>query len=55
MSTQRIREKLKQNSTWRGIIALVGAVAIVIRPNDIAVIIPAILTLIGSVNVIRDQ
>lgn len=41
------------NTTWRGIIAVVGAIAIIIRPQDIAVIIPAVLGLIGTINIVR--
>ena len=42
------------NSTWRGLIAIIGAVAIILKPDQITVIIPAILALIGAINVIRD-
>jgi hypothetical protein len=43
------------NSTWRGLIAIIGAVAIVWKPDQISVIVPAILSMIGTINVIRDQ
>lgn len=46
--------KILHNSTWRGCIAIIGAVAIIIKPDQITVIIPAILALIGAINVIRD-
>ena len=46
--------KILHNSTWRGVIAIIGAVAIIIKPDQITVIIPAILALIGAINVIRD-
>ena len=46
---------LYHNSTWRGIIAIIGAVAIIIEPDKIAVIVPAILALIGAINVIREN
>ena len=41
------------NTTWRGIIAIIGAIAIVLKPDQIAVILPAVLGLIGTINVIR--
>lgn len=41
------------NTTWRGIIAVVGAIAIIVRPSDIAVIVPAVLGLIGAINIVR--
>lgn len=47
--------KLNQNSTWRGIIAIIGAVAIIIEPDKITVIVPAILALIGAINVARES
>ena len=43
-----------QNSTWRGIIAIIGAVAIIIRPDAITEIVPAMMILIGSINFIRN-
>lgn len=46
-----VANRLRQESTWRGLIALAGAVAIAVRPADIAVILPAILGLIGAINV----
>lgn len=42
------------HTTIRGIIAFLGAIAIIIRPADIAVIMPAVLGLIGAINIIRD-
>lgn len=45
----------KSNTTWRGIIAVTGAIAIVIRPDQIAIIIPAYLTLIGAINIAREK
>lgn len=51
MSTATITARLRQESTWRGIIALIGSVAIAVRPDQIAVILPAILGLIGAINV----
>ena len=41
------------NTTMRGTIAVIGAIAIIIRPADIAVIMPAVLALIGAINIIR--
>ena len=42
------------NSTWRGLIAIIGAVAIVWKPDQISVIVPAILAMIGTINVVRE-
>jgi hypothetical protein len=42
------------NSTWRGLIAIIGAVAISLKPDQITVIVPAILALIGTINVVRE-
>ena len=44
---------LLDNSTWRGLIAIIGAVAIVWKPDQITVILPAVLGLIGTINVVR--
>lgn len=46
-----ITNRLRQESTWRGLIAIIGAVAIAVRPSDISVLLPAILVLIGAINV----
>ena len=42
------------NTTIRGAIAVIGAIAIIIRPSEIAVIMPAVLALIGTINIIRN-
>ena len=42
------------NTTFRGIISVIGAIAIIYRPADIAIIVPAVLALIGAINIIRD-
>lgn len=47
--------KLTEPSTWRGIIALVGAVAIAVQPDHIAPITAAVLALIGAINVGRQE
>jgi hypothetical protein len=41
------------NTTIRGAIAVIAAIAIIIRPQDIAVIMPAVLGLIGAINIVR--
>jgi hypothetical protein len=42
------------NTTFRGLIAIIGAAAIIWKPDQIAVIVPAVLTLIGTINVVRN-
>jgi uncharacterized membrane protein YkvA (DUF1232 family) len=42
------------NTTWRGLIAVIGAMAIILKPADIAIIVPAVLGLIGTINIIRE-
>ena len=44
--------KLTEPSTWRGVIALVGA-TIAVQPDHIAPITAAVLALIGAINVGR--
>jgi hypothetical protein len=42
------------NTTIRGAIAVIGAIAIIIRPQDIVTIMPAVLGLIGAINIVRN-
>jgi hypothetical protein len=48
-------EQLKQESTWRGIIALITAAGIVIQPELQEGIIAAGLALIGLINVVKNK
>ena len=47
--------KLNQNSTWRGLTAIIGAAAMLIGRERSTVIVPAILALIGAINVVRES
>lgn len=51
----RIVTALKQESTWRGIIAISAAFGIVIEPQISESIIALALALIGSINVLKDK
>ena len=51
----KIAEKLLEPSTWRGIIALVGAVGLILKPENAAAILAAVLALIGAINVARTE
>ena len=42
------------NTTIRGAIGIIGAIAIVLKPQDIAVIVPAVMGLIGAINFVRN-
>ena len=55
MQPNRIIRALGQESTWRGAILLIGAVAIVLRPDEIEKIVPAVLALVGAINVMKDK
>jgi len=48
-------EKLKEESTWRGIIALSTAAGISIHPDMMQAIIALGMGLIGLINVIKKQ
>jgi uncharacterized membrane protein len=50
-----ILEKLKQESTWRGIIAIAAAFGIQAEPELTNAIVTVALALIGSINVIKDK
>jgi len=51
---KKIIELLGQNSTWRGIIAIVTAAGVQIAPELQTAIISLGLALIGTINVVRD-
>lgn len=42
------------NTTIRGLILVVAAVALIIRPDHIAEIVSAAFTLVGMINIIRN-
>jgi hypothetical protein len=50
-----IIEKLKQESTWRGIIAIAAAFGLQAEPELTNAIVMVALALIGSINVIKDK
>jgi hypothetical protein len=50
-----ILEKLKEPSTWRGILAMITAVGVKLHPELQEAIISAGLALIGMVNIFRKE
>ena len=50
-----ILEYLKQNSTWKGIFALLTAFGVVIQPDLANAIIAVGLSIIGLIDVIRNS
>ena len=50
-----ILERLKEPSTWRGILAMVTAVSVKLHPEMQEAIISAGLALIGMVNIFREE
>lgn len=48
-------DKLKEESTWRGLIALATAAGISIQPEMMQAIIALGMGLIGMINVIKKQ
>jgi len=50
----RLIEKLSQESTWRGIVALIMAIGVSIDPERANQIIAAGMTIIGLINVIKN-
>jgi len=53
--TKNMIEKLKEESTWRGIIALATSLGITIQPEMINIIVSLGIGLIGLINVIKKQ
>jgi uncharacterized membrane protein len=51
----RIIEALKQESTWRGLIAIAAAFGIQIHPDLAASIITVALSLIGTINIVKNK
>ena len=49
----RIIEALKQESTWRGIIAIITAAGVVISPELATHIIALGMTIIGTINIAK--
>ena len=54
MDWQPIIHRLTQNSTWRGAILLVAAVATAFQPEHAPGILAAALGLVGAINVARN-
>jgi hypothetical protein len=50
-----ILERLKEPSTWRGILAMITAVGVKLHPELQEAIISAGLALIGMVNIFRKE
>jgi uncharacterized membrane protein len=50
-----IIERLKEPSTWRGIIGLVTATGVALQPEQVEAIIATGLALIGVINVFRKE
>lgn len=51
----RIIRALKQESTWRGIIAIAAACGIQLEPQLAESIITVALALIGGINLVKDK
>ena len=51
---EQIIHRLTQSSTWRGVILLVGAIAIAFQPERATEITAASLGLVGAINVVRN-
>ena len=52
---KRIIQGLKQESTWRGIIAIAAAFGIQAEPQLTEAILTVALSLIGGINVIKNK
>lgn len=50
-----ILSKLKQESTWRGIITVASAFGIVIKPDLAEAIIAAGLGIVGLINILKND
>jgi hypothetical protein len=50
---EKIFEQLGQNSTWRGLILIVGALGWQLSPEHNEAIVAAALALVGLINVFR--
>lgn len=50
-----IMEKLREKSTWRGLVALAIALGVTVSPEQTEAIIAGGLALIGLVNVFRSE
>ena len=46
-------KKLKQESTWRGLIALIAVCGVTIQPDLAEAIITAAVSLVGLINIIK--
>lgn len=50
---KELMKRLKQESTWRGVIAILSAFGVVIEPEMAEAVIAAGLGLIGVINVVK--
>ena len=50
----RLLDKLAQESTWRGIVALLMAVGVTLEPGRMDAIVAAGMTIIGIINVVKN-
>jgi len=48
-------EKLKEESTWRGIIALAASAGITLQPEMISIISAFCFGVVGIINIIKKQ
>lgn len=50
--TKYILERLKEASTWRGIVALITAVGVALSPEQVEAIVAAGLAVVGLIGVL---
>jgi len=48
-----ILKKLKQESTWRGIIAVIAVFGVKLQPDMAEAIITAAVSLVGLINIVK--
>ena len=53
--TTFVLSRLGQESTYRGIIALLMSAGLVIRPDLVAAIVPLCMSIIGLINIIKNK
>lgn len=51
----RLLDKLSEESTWRGLVAIAAAAGSTISPDRASAIVAAALAIIGLINVIKRQ
>ena len=50
-----ILKRLKQESTWRGLIVVITLVGVKLQPDQIEAIITAGVALVGAINIIKND